>query len=340
MSATIPTYEADAIDILASQERSTPLDESTKKIMSSREIIARVLHAVVSEYKSCSVSDILPLIGSVSVNEIPVEADQLLSKIVSEGTEDSTVTEGKRFYDIKFTARLPDSEKNLYKIINLEIQNKYDPGYKLIKRAILYVSRLISAQLNTVFTKDEYDKIQKVYSIWVCTAPPDELANTISHYYLSIRTLLGKVTETHEERNDYRIPNIIMIHLGKSDTKDCDGIIRMLYTLLVSNQTAQEKKDIIHNEYNVPMSKELDKEVDLMCDISSLYIERGLQQGLQQGLQKGFDLDVKQGMEQGIMKEKITTIVELSKIGVSLENIARATHIFSKEVLDILNTNK
>ncbi|MCR5168836.1 MAG: hypothetical protein K6C13_16715, partial [Oscillospiraceae bacterium] len=100
------------------------------------------------------------------------------------------------------------------------------------------------------------------------------------------------------------------------------------------------KKDIIHNEYNVPMSKELDKEVDLMCDISSLYIERGLQQGLQQGLQKGFDLGVKQGREQGIMKEKISTIVELSKIGVSLENIARATHISSKEVLDILNTNK
>jgi hypothetical protein len=31
MSANIQTYEADAIDILASQERSTPIDESAKR---------------------------------------------------------------------------------------------------------------------------------------------------------------------------------------------------------------------------------------------------------------------------------------------------------------------
>ena len=89
MSETIPTYEADAIDLLAAQERSTPLDECAKKIMSSREIIARILRAVVPEYKGVPVKDILPLIGVVSIDKVNVNADQLPPKVVSEGTEDS-----------------------------------------------------------------------------------------------------------------------------------------------------------------------------------------------------------------------------------------------------------
>ena len=331
MSETIPTYEADAIDLLAAQERSTPLDECAKKIMSSREIIARVLRAVVPEYKGVPVKDILPLIGVVSIDKINVNADQLPPKVVSEGTEDSTVTEGKRFYDIKFTAKLPDTEQELYIIINLEIQNKYSPGYKLIKRAVFYAARLISSQLNTVFKKEEYDKIQKVYSIWICTSPPEKLANTISHYYLQRRSILGKVSETDEDREDYRIPNIIMIHLGKSDTKDCDGIIRMLYTLLASEQTAQEKKDIIHNEYGVPMDEEFDKEVDYMCNISSMYIDRGIQ--------KGIDIGMAQGMEQGVEKGEAAMILKMHRSGMSPDAIAKIAEQSLKDIEKIIAEN-
>ena len=320
MSGQFPSYESDAIDLISSQHRSTPLDESAKKIMSSREIIARLLKAVVPEFKDCSVDEILPLIGKISVNETPVDADKLPPQIVSEGTEDSTVTEGTRFYDIKFSVKLPRSEREVFIIINLEIQNKYYPGYELTNRGIFYSARLVPGQSGTVFTGDDYDKIQKVYSIWICTSPPKELANTISLYYTKRSTLLGKVKETKEQKDKYRIQNLIMIHLGDSDTKDCGGIIRMLYTLLVSDQTAQEKKDIIHNEYGIPMSKEFDKEVDHMCDISSLYIDRGIRKGIQKGIEQ----------------EKNTMIKEMHKSGIPIETIAKVAHLSVKDAKKII----
>lgn len=159
MSNSIPSYESDVIDLMASKNSSTPLDDCAKKLMSSREIIARLLKAVVPEYKGHPIPEILPLIGSVAVSEISVDADKLPPQIVSEGTEDSSVNEGTRFYDIKFTAKVPGKEESVFVIINLEIQNEYYPGYKLIKRTIYYGARLISSQYNTVFTKSNFNDI-------------------------------------------------------------------------------------------------------------------------------------------------------------------------------------
>lgn len=96
---------------------------------------------------------------------------------------------------------------------------------------------------------------------------------------------------------------MIFVNLGDSDTKDCDGIIRMLYTLLVSDQTAQEKKDIIHREYNVPMNEELDEEVDRMCNISTMYIERGVEKGTKIGIEQG-----KIEMLRQLVRDKIVSI--------------------------------
>ena len=51
-------------------------------------------------------------------------------------------------------------------------------SYPLTKRAIYYCSRMISAQHGPIFTKSEYGKIRKVYSIWICTQPSDGFENT------------------------------------------------------------------------------------------------------------------------------------------------------------------
>ena len=37
---------------------------------------------------------------------------------------------------------------------------------------------MISAQHGPIFTKSEYGKIRKVYSIWICTQPSDGFENT------------------------------------------------------------------------------------------------------------------------------------------------------------------
>ena len=63
-------------------------------------------------------------------------------------------------------------------IINVEAQKRLNPKkktgdtYPLLKRAVYYASRLISSQKGTEFTNSDYDKIKKVYTIWICMESP------------------------------------------------------------------------------------------------------------------------------------------------------------------------
>ena len=200
-------------------------------------------------------------------------------------------------------------------------------GYPLIKRAEYYVSRMISSQYGTVFTKSDYGKIQKVYSVWICTSPDKRHENTISLYKMKREDLVGKLEDTDRDIRDYDLMNIVMICLGGSDTNECRGIIRMLYTLLVADIPAKDKKKIIHSEYSVPMEQKLDKEVESMCNVSSLYWDRGMKEC------------IAQGMEKGAYKEKLSVIFSLRKQGISTEIIAKAVQLSVGEVERIISEN-
>ena len=202
------TYEADVIDLTNNGDILPDLDSCCKRIMSSKLIIAKLLQAVVPEFLDSEADDIVEMISNVSVSETPVDPD-ILPVIQGESTEDMSVMEGKRIYDIKFTARTPQN-RQIALIINLEIQNNFNAGYPLIKRAEYYCARLISGQLNTVFTGSHYEKIEKVYSIWICTSPDEKHKNTISHYKMNRYDLAGKYIDTPQDILDYDLMNVIM----------------------------------------------------------------------------------------------------------------------------------
>ncbi|WP_298461563.1 PD-(D/E)XK nuclease family transposase [uncultured Mitsuokella sp.] len=131
--------------------------------------------------------------GTPDVGTIVVEPDGGSPlRIRNEQTEDKTQHEGTVFYDIRFTALAPRSDKPIELIINIEAQNDFHPGYPLLKRAIYYCSRMISSQYGTIFTKSHYEKIQKVYSIWICTEPTKEWAYSITRYRMMEEHLEGQ----------------------------------------------------------------------------------------------------------------------------------------------------
>lgn len=241
--------------------------------------------------------------------------------VQNESAEDNSINEGQRFYDIKFTARTPQ-DQTIALIINIEIQNEIKK-YHLIKRAEYYCARLISAQYNSVFTGSDFDKIQKVYSIWICTSPDAKHRNTISLYKMNRENLIGNYTDSEEDKRYYDLMNIIMVYLGDSQTKECGGIIRMLYSLLVANLSPYEKKKIAHEEFGVPIVQEFDKEVDDMCDISTLYISQG----------------IAQGVAKGALEEKIKTIIKLFKKGMPVEDIADTVELTISETEKIIKEN-
>ena len=197
-------------------------------------------------------------------------------------TEDATLTEGTVRYDIRFYATAPAGDGRIGLIINLEAQNKYNPGYPLLKRALYYCSRMISAQHGVEFTRSEYGKIKKVYSIWVCTNPPAERQNTIMQYSVQQRPLVGQVDEPVQ---NYDLLSAIMICLGEPEQENYTGVLKFLGVLLSDERTAKEKKEILQEEFHLPMTQHLESEVLGMCNLSQGAIETGMKRGEEIGTQ-------------------------------------------------------
>ena len=103
------------------------------------------------------------------------------------------MNEGVRYYDIRFFVRNPNSDgkKNFHIIVDLEAQKEPNPGYDIVTRGIFYCGRMLSEQSGRELRKDDYDALDKVYSIWLVFNSPIETANTISRYRINHEAVYG-----------------------------------------------------------------------------------------------------------------------------------------------------
>ncbi len=172
-------------------------DAACKRVLSEKVILARIMKACLAEYKDCDVSEIAEkyIEGHPQVSEVPVLPDESGTIISGMDTEDKSVHEGTVTYDIRFRALVPDTGEQIGLIVNVEAQNDFYPGYPLIKRGIYYCCRMISSQFGREFTNSHYEKIKKVYSIWICMNPPKRCENTITRYRLMEEQLVGEAAE-------------------------------------------------------------------------------------------------------------------------------------------------
>lgn len=201
-----------------------------------------------------------------------------VTKVQGMGNEDISQNEGTVYYDVRFNAIAPSTEEhgNIRLIINAEAQNRFKPKYPLTKRAVYYGSRLISAQHGTVFTKSDYQKLRKVYSIWICVNPAKKFRNTITRYSLKPEAIIGNAVEAPE---NYDLINIVMVCLGKMEEWNDNNLIKFLGVLFQNELSAREKKDILERDFNIPMTETFESEVDDMCNLSQGIAEEAMQQG-------------------------------------------------------------
>ena len=206
-----------------------------------------------------------------------------------------------------------NNEPLYYVHINLEAQNDFNPGYPLLKWAVYYCGRMISSQYGTVFVKSHYEKIQKIYSIWICTMPTKKWEYNISRYRLTEEHLMG---HAQAERSHYDLINIVLVCLGSKSYKQLKGILRLLNMLLLDNISSQEKQELLAKEFNVTMTLHLEKGVAAMCNLS-------------EGIEKrGWDLG------------KQEDVLEMLKDGVPFEKIAQYTKLSLQVIADIAKQNK
>ena len=288
-------------------EQKAQYDEACKKVLAEKIILAWIMKHTMKEYAEYDLRKIVEnfVMGEPKVAETKALPDETNApKITGTGVEDSTVTEGSVTYDIQFRAIVPSSEEVVQMIVNVEAQNDFYPGYPIIKRGIYYCARMISAQYGTVFTKSHYEKIQKVYSVWICMNPPKERSNTITGYSLTETQYVGKVKEKEDY---YDLINAVMICLGKSEGETENDLLRLLDVLLSSDKKAKEKKEMLANEFDIPMTEKLKAEVEYMCNLSD-----GVEQkGIEKGIEKEQLRLVQKKLEKNKTAEQIAAEIEL-----------------------------
>ena len=153
-------------------------DNICKKILSNKMILAWIMKECAPEYQDIEVEDIAEkyIEGEPNISSINVTSGESIDGLPG---EDIGMNEGKIVYDIRYRAICPAEDGFIELIINVEAQNRYNPGYPLIRRGIYYGSRMISGQYGTDFSKGDYHKIKKVYSIWICRNVPKTHENSL-----------------------------------------------------------------------------------------------------------------------------------------------------------------
>ncbi|MCI9365003.1 hypothetical protein D7Y09_16735 [bacterium 1XD42-1] len=258
-------------------------DACCKRLLANKIILAWIMKSCLEEYKDYDVQTIAEkyIEGDPQISAISVNPDE--EQIQGSSTEDVTIQEGTITYDIRFFAIVPISGEFVRLILNCEAQNNFYPGYPLLKRGIFYCSRMISAQYGKEFTDSHYESIRKVYSIWVCLNSPQKRRNTITKYLIKEENLIGTVKE---ERKNYDLLTVIMICLGRPEDDNYTGILKLLEVLLSSKRKPSEKKKILQEDFSIKMTKQLESEVSIMCNLSEDVEQRGFEKGIAKGISR------------------------------------------------------
>lgn len=274
-----------AEDIQAT-DQNAQYDAACKRLLSERIILAWIMKSCLKEYRDCDVKEIAEkyIESEPEISKVFVAPDETNAptKIRGIGNEDNSLTEGRITYDIRFLASVPGSGELIQMIVNIEIQGKFYPGYPVVTRGIYYGCRMISSQYGTEFTHSEYQNIKKVVSIWVCPTPPGERRNSITRYHITEENLVGDVKEPVRH---YDLMDVVVLCLGGGE--DGGGIFRLLGTLLSSKATVAEKRRVLQDEFDIPMTRTLETEVETMCNLSQEVMERGMEKGLIKGRAEG-----------------------------------------------------
>ena len=272
-------------------------DTRVKRLLAQKSILAHILVKIVDEFKGMKPEDVVKYIeGEPSISVVPVEpglanmekTDATGQRIVGLNTENAEINEGLVRFDIIFYVRMKNGLSQI--IVNIEAQKDEPTEYKILNRAIFYVSRLISSQKERDFVNTNYDDIKQVFSIWICMNMDD---NSLSHIHMTKDEML----KPYNWKGNLDLLNIVLIGITNEIPEHDEKyeMHRLIGALLSSELKEQEKLDIIEHEYNIPISQEFREDVRIMCNLSTGIEERATEKTSEKFIlnmyKKGYTLD-------------------------------------------------
>lgn len=312
------------VDVYASNVTGAEYDAGMKNLMSNKEILVPILQMTVPEFKDCSQEEIVQCldISSITKDDFVSDIPDLGSdsKILRDDSELSSLLEKLVRFDLRFRIRNPKLATKTLCInlhIDFEAQLTYrprNPSYPILKRAIYYVARDLSSQLSVITQTTDYSKLEKCYSIWVCTDDvPKKLQNTMTEYSIKKQDIIGIAEEAPEY---YDLMSVIIIRRG-GKTKE-KGIFDYLSGIFECDIKRIEKYS------HIRWSETFVEEVNHMTGFGDAIYRRGEAAGHLAGHLLGQQEGERRGMVKGALM-----------CGNTPEQVSRLLQIPVKEILEI-----
>ncbi len=288
-------------------------DAVCKRLLSEKIILAWIMRSCLDEYRNIDVNTIAAeyIEGRPCLDQILVNREMTGTCLQSAGQVHTSLTEGDVYFDIYFNAAVPGKEESVQLIINVEAQRDFYPGYPLVKRGLYYCARMLSAQKGSVFSHSDYGRLRKVYSIWLCLRPPKYLKRAITDFHIAKNDIIGHNLEITD---NYDLLRVIMLCLDDTYGLQGEGIIKLLSVLLSDKIEADAKRRVLREEFNIPMTQELETGVRDMFEFSKSLVEESEARGEARGEARSEARGIKMGIEQTVIAsiQSLMTTLKLS----------------------------
>lgn len=131
---------------------------------------------------------------------------------------------------------------------------------------------MLSSEFDGVAETMEYDKLYKVYSIWICFDVTDDMANTITRFKVTKEDVLGGIDLLE---TDYNLMESVIIRLGTNSALTGNRVIDFLNTIFGSEaqKTMNSRLETLGFSGTSVM-----EEANNMMSFSERTLERGIRQ--------------------------------------------------------------
>ena len=288
-------------------------DKKFKEFIRRTDVLAAFLHAYVDEFKDCSRDTIIDCIQKENTDKYVQERNVFPDSGKKNGIEVDTL----------FRVKLPESDSSVAVYVNIEGQNKYYLPYKIERRVEAYVSELIAAQKGIEYKKQEYDKIKKIYSIWLLFDHPNRRKNAIIRYDRTPNVIYG---DLESNKLNFDLANITIVYVGayNEELSEAMGLVTALFG---SGLTDDERYATLADKYKIQLNDEDNRRLrDIVSWAESFYVgyeeckRISETEGRAKGMAEGRAEGMAEGMAEGRIEstsENVATVVK--KYGVSVD---------------------
>ena len=140
--------------------------------------------------------------------------------------------------DSFFRISVPDVDARIY--VNVELQKAPRIKRWLRKRGWYYETRLTTRQSGIVFEKAHYEKVEKVYSIWIVGGKRKK--SRIERY------------QVQNGPNALNVMELIIIYLGNPEDTNVSLIEQLLNNLFSATLDIEKKKKILQDKFYIAMN--------------------------------------------------------------------------------------